>query len=57
MHLGKNDGLLMSMIYEHPGGHLSFSKDLSLCDVKDCNKDEDGFCIHRHDLHKILEDP
>jgi hypothetical protein len=39
------------------GGNFSFSKDPSLCDVKGCNKEEDGLCIHRHDLHKILEDP
>lgn len=55
------------------GGHISFSKDLSLCGVKGCRKEivmispldidwfykinEDGLCIHRQDLHKILEDP
>jgi len=56
-------------------GPISFREDLSLCGVKGCNKEivmistlgidwfyeinEDGLCIHRHDLppHKILKNP
>jgi hypothetical protein len=63
---GRNDGMLLSTLYECLGGHTSFSKDLSLCGVKGCNKEivmistlgidwfyeinEDRFCIYRHDL-------